>query len=279
MTKSPMPEGHKPMSRPMSRVIGLSAAAAAVALAASLTVTQAQQAASSASPWVKLCDKTPFAEPDPKDTTKAIQKDRLVCMTHHERLDPTQGSTLVSAAIREVEGAEKKLLVIMLPLGVSIRPGMQLGIYPADMWTKIVKGENVDDSKIDRLTMGYTLCIAAGCTAEAEATPDLMKRMQDGAGMIVFAINGGGQSAAVPIPLTGFAQANTGAAVDSKMYFGERLKLVQTLDQNRKAAIEEFRKQNKDLQAVAPKGAAAPAPTATAAPAPAAAPAAPAKKP
>jgi invasion protein IalB len=253
-------------------------AIAVLALALSATGSVAQQAGAKASPaWVKLCEKSQFLEPDPKDAKKPIQKERQVCLTHHERIDATTGSIQVSAAIRETEGMDKKIFMMMLPLGMAIQPGLLIGVYPPDMWAAIQKGERVDDSKIEPLKLGYTLCHMAGCSAELEATPDLIKKLQGGGGMIAFASSGSGAPIAFPAPLNGFSEALAGKPVDSKVYYDERKKLVEQLEANRRKAAEEFRKQNLDLQAVAPKpqGQATPPTPAVATPA---APA-PAKKP
>jgi invasion protein IalB len=260
------------MSR-TSHVLYVSAAVAVLGLAATISTPMAQQAGGKAAPaWVKLCEKTAYLEPDPKDAKKPIQKERSICHTHHERLDAQSGTVMISAAIREIEGADKKVLMIMLPLGMSIQPGVQIGLYPPDMWASIQKGDTVDDSKIEPLKMMFTLCHVAGCSAELDATPEVIKRLQGSGGLIAFAVNGGGAPTAFPAPLNGFSEALAGPAIDNKVYYDERKKLMEQLSERRKAAVEDFRKQNQDLQAIAPKPqapTAAPAPTA-AAPAPAA---------
>jgi invasion protein IalB len=256
----------------------LTSAAAAVALLATFGIagTNAQQpkpgaapakgaapapaaaAAPAAPSWVKLCEQAPFVGQDPKDPSKEIQASKSICLTHHERLDAASGMVLVSAAVREIEGAEKKHFMVMLPLGMALPPGMQVGVYPPDMWAAIQKGEKVDDSKLDPLKLAYTLCHAAGCTAEMEATPDVIKRIQAGAGIIVFAINGNGSPIAFPAPLNGFSEALAGAPADNKAYSEARKALMGQIEENRKKMLEEYRKQNQDLQKVAPKSGQAP---------------------
>jgi invasion protein IalB len=230
----------------------------------------AAAAPAAASPsWVKLCEKAPFVGQD-KDG-KEVQTEKSICLTHHERLDAASGMVLVSAAIREIEGAEKRHFMVMLPLGMALPPGMQVGVYPPDMWNAIQKGEKVDDSKLEPLKLMYTLCHAAGCTAEVEATPDVVKKIQGGAGIIVFAVNGNGAPIAFPAPLNGFTEALAGAPADNKAYSEARKALMGQIEENRKKMIEDYRKQNKDLQQVAPKGqgpAPAAAPAAATGPAP-----------
>jgi invasion protein IalB len=234
-----------------------SAAAATVALGMTISsATYAQLAPPAAKPaqtWVKVCDKAMFAEPDPKDAKKPIQKERSICHTHHERLDAASGTVMISAAIREVEGADKKVLMLLVPLGMSIQSGLQLGMYPPDMWASIQKGVTVDDSKIEPIKLGYTLCLPNGCSAELDATPEVIKRLQTSGGLIAFAVNGGGSPMAFPAPLSGFAEALAGPPIDKAEYDKERKKFVEALIENRKAQAEEFRKQNLDLQAIAPK--------------------------
>lgn len=209
------------------------------------------------SSWVKLCEKAPFVGRDKEG--KEVRQEKSICLTHHERLDASTGMVLISAAIRDIEGADKKHLMVMLPLGMAIPPGMQAGIYPADMWDKIQKNEKVDDSKIQPIKLQYTLCHSAGCTAEVEATADLIKSVSGGAGMIIYAVNGNGAPIAFPVPLNGFKEALAGAPADNKDYAEKRSQLMKQIAENRKKMIEDYQKQNKDLQGMTNAPAAAPA--------------------
>ncbi len=247
----------------------LCASAAALSLGMALGVPNVQQAgaqqpaAKPAPIWVKVCEAVTVNEPDPKDAKKPIQTKRSICHTHHERLDASSGTVMVSVAIREVEGVEKKAFMLMLPLGMAIQPGVQIGLYPPDMWAAIQKGAEVDISKMEALKLGYTLCLPSGCSAELDATPELLKKLQGSGGLIAFAVNAGGAPTAFPAPLTGFSEALTGPPVDKAVYDKDRQKFLDQLNQNRKAMADEFRKQNQDLQSIAPK----PRPDSAAAPA------------
>ncbi len=260
----------------VSTAVGAMLLGTAVVAALTQHALAQQPGAKPAPTWIKLCEKVQYLEPDPKDAKKPLQKERSICHTHHERLDASTGAVMVSVAIREIEGNDKKALMVMVPLGMAISQGVQLGFYPPVMWAAIQKGEPIDDSKIEPLKMGFTMCHAGGCSAELDATPEVIKRLQTSGGLVAFAVNGSGSPVAFPAPLNGFSEALAGPSLDSKAYNDERRKLMEQLDINRKAALEEFRKQNKELQAIAPKGQGLPSAAATAAP-PAAAPAA--KKP
>jgi invasion protein IalB len=269
--------------------VSVAASIAALALTGSFAIAQQPKPGASPAPapkaaaaapaadqkaapsWVKLCEKAPFVGKDKDGKDLNVQKS--ICLTHHERLDAASGMVLVSAAIRDIEGAEKKHLMVMLPLGMALPPGMQAGIYPKAMWDEVQAGKKVDDSKLTPIKLTYTLCHAAGCTAETEATAEVIKEVSGGAGMIVYAVNGNGAPVAFPVPLNGFTEALAGAPADNAAYAEQRRKLLGMIAENQKKMVEEYKKQNEELQKLTPGGAKAPA-AAAAAPA-----AAPAKKP
>lgn len=206
----------------------------------------AQPAAAAEAPsWVKLCEKAPFIGKD-KDG-KEVRSDRSICLTHHERIDAATGMVLVSAAIREIEGSDRKMLMVMLPLGMSIPPGMQVGVYNKDMWDKVQKREQVDDTKLTPIKLAYTLCHSAGCTAETEATPEVLKEIQGGSGLIVYAVNGNGMAVAFPVSLNGFGAALSGKSADNAEYAKQRRALMEQIRQNQQKMLEEFKKQNEEM--------------------------------
>lgn len=233
----------------------------------------AQQPAAAApaqpsSAWVKLCEKAPFIGKD-KDG-KENKVDKEICLTHHERIDAGSGMVLVSAAIRQLQDSDKQHLMVMLPLGMALPPGMQAVVYPAAMWDKIQKNEKVEDKDLKPIKLMYTLCHAAGCTGETEATPEVLGELKKGAGLIIYAIGANGQTVAFPVPLQGFETAVTGKPADSAEYTKQRRALMQQIADNQKKAIEEYRKQNEELQKMqgnAAHGGAAPAAGQKAAPA------------
>ena len=217
------------------------------------------------SAWVKLCEKATVINKD-KDG-KEEKKDVNICLTHHERLDGNTGMVMVSAAIRQIEGQDKQHFMVMVPLGMLIQAGMRAAVYPKDMWEKAQKNEKIDETKLKPMKLAYTLCHPAGCTAELEATPELLADLKAGGGIIIFAINAGGQPIPFPVPLIGFDASYSGQPVDTKKYGEARRALMQQIAQRQAAQAEEARKQNDDLQKMqgidalkgAPKAAPAPA--------------------
>jgi invasion protein IalB len=221
--------------------------------------------AAAQSAWVKLCE-TATAVAKDKDG-KEEKRDVNICLTHHERLDGNTGMVLVSAAVRQVEGQDKQHFMVMVPLGMLIGPGMRASIYPKDLWELAQKNEKVDETKLKALKLSYSLCHPAGCTAELEAPADLIAELKTAGGLVIFAINAGGQPVGFPIPLVGFEQAYAGVPVDNKQY-GEarRALMMQIAQRQQELAAEEQKKQQAAGQA---PGAAPPPGAKAAAPAPA----------
>lgn len=199
------------------------------------------------SAWVKLCEKAPLVSRD-KDG-KEIKQDKNVCLTHHERLDGNTGMVLVSAAIRQVEGADKSHLMIMVPLGMAIHPGLRATVYTKELWEQAQKNQKVEDSKSEPIKLSYALCHPAGCTAEVEADKAVIDKMKTGGGVMVLAINAQGQVIAFPVPLTGFAQAYEGQPVDNQKYSEARKALMVQISERQKQMMEEYKKQQEQQAA------------------------------
>lgn len=204
------------------------------------------------SAWVKLCEKTQVQET--KDG-KAVAAQRSICLTHHERLDGNTGMVLVSAAIRTVDGSDKNALMIMVPLGMALPPGMKAAIYTKDQWAKAQKNEKIDDKALKPIDLKYTLCHQGGCTAEVDTPADFLKQMQTGGGLMVLAMNLAGQPIAFPVPLDGFDVAHKGAPVDNEKYGEARNALMKQIYDRRVEMLRQYEEQMK-AQAAAGAGAA-----------------------
>jgi invasion protein IalB len=207
-------------------------AAAGQKPAAGAPAAAGQKPAGDQSAWVKLCEKAPsLAEP---------KKELNVCLTHHERLDGNSGMVLVSAAIRQVEGQDKEALMVMVPLGMALPPGVQV---------------KVDEKEPVKLQ--FTLCHAAGCTAEGEATKAVIEQMKTGKQVVVAAINLAGKAIGFPVPLTGFDKAYAGPPVDNEKYKEARKRLMSAIRERQIEMAKKAKEENDAKQASG--GAAAPA--------------------
>lgn len=214
-------------------------------------------ASASKSAWVKLCEKAPFNHKD-KDG-KDVKEEKNICLTHHERLDGNTGMVMVSAAIREIEGADKKSMMVMVPLGMALPPGLRAAVYSKDQWAAAAKNEKVDDKALKPIALKFSLCHAAGCTAEVEATAELIEQMKTGGGIMVIAMNAGAQPIGFPVPLDGFTEAYTGKPIDNKEYAKARGQLMAQIRERQQAAIEKYKAEQMKNLPPPPPGANAPA--------------------
>lgn len=222
------------------------APAAAKAAPAGSATAKAPQAA-----WVKLCEKAPSVTKD-KDG-KEVKTEKNLCLTHHERLDGNTGMVLVSAAIREIEGQKKKSMMVMVPLGMAIPPGIRAAVYTKEQWEKASKNEKIDESQLKPFDLRFSLCHPAGCTAETEATPEILDQMAKGAGMMVLAMNAAAQPVGFPVPLDGYNEASKGPPIDNKKYAEARAALMHQIRERQVQMAEKFKEeQMKNLPMGAP---------------------------
>lgn len=191
------------------------------------------------SAWVKLCEKAPLVKHD-KDG-KETKEEKNICLTHHERLDGNSGMVLVSAAIRQVEGSTDDHLMVMVPLGMAIPPGIKAAVYSKEQWEKAAKNEKVDDKELKPIDLKFSLCHPSGCTAEIEATKELVEQMKTGGGIMILAMNAQAQPIGFPVPLDGFTEAFAGKPVDNAEYKKARGQLMAQIRQRQQEAYEKFK--------------------------------------
>ena len=186
---------------------------------------------------MKLCEKAPIVKKD-KDG-KDVKEEKNLCLTHHERLDGNTGMVLVSAAIREVEGQDKQSLMVMVPLGMAIPPGIRAAVYTKEQWAAAAKNEKVDEKSLKPIELKYSLCHPAGCTAEIEATKEVVDQMKAGGGIMVLAMNAAAQPIGFPVPLDGFTEAHAGQPIDNKKYAEARSALMKQIRERQAQMVEQ----------------------------------------
>ncbi len=221
------------------------------------------ETANTQSAWVKLCEKATAVAKNKEG--KEEKKDLNICLVHHERIDGNSGMVLVSAALRQIDGQDKQHFMVMVPLGMLLQPGMRATVFPKNLWDKVQKNEKIekaDEAKLKGLALQYTLCHMAGCTAEMEATPELLADLKGNGGLMVFAISAAGTPVAFPVPLGGFDQALAGQPVDTKKYGEARKALMIQIVERQQQLQAEMKKQNEDLKKMMPSPGAEKAPPA-----------------
>jgi invasion protein IalB len=179
------------------------------------------------SPWVKLCNK----DADPKA--------KRICVTVKDgRVE--SGLLVVSVAIIEMDGEQKKLLRMSLPYGVALQHGTRLIV---DQGTPA--------------TSPFVTCLPpvvppGGCIADYEASVDLINRMKKSQVVTVQAIHMNGQAMSPQLDMKDFAKAYDGPATDPKVFEEQQKKLQDELQKR----AEEARKR---LESQPPQAAAPPA--------------------
>jgi invasion protein IalB len=202
------------------------------------------------SAWVKLCEKAPIqrvgadGKPVIADGKPAVDE-KEICLTHHERLDGNTGMVVVSAAIRKIEGQDKEHLMVMVPLGAALPPGLKAAVYTKDQWAKVAKNEKIDTKSLKPVDLKFVLCHQGGCTAEAEAAPDFVNSMKTGGGLMVLALNAGGQPVPFLVPLDGFDASYKGKPVDNKAYASARGELMKQIRARQIELIKQHQEQQK----------------------------------
>jgi invasion protein IalB len=159
------------------------------------------------SPWTKFC--TPDAQA------------KQVCITAKDgRLE--DGRIVVSAAVIEPEGEQKKILkVMLLPLGLQISSG-----------TRVV----VDQGQ--PMSGPYATCFVNACFSDYEATAELVARMKQGQTLIVQGMGLNNQVISLPVPLKDFARAYDGPPLDAKAFEEIQKKLQEELERKARALPE-----------------------------------------
>ena len=222
----------------------LVAAVSAIALLGAPALAQKKAAAGAKkqapqSAWVKLCERTklPKLQKDGKTTTV----EKSICLTHHERLNGNTGMVIISAALRQVEGQKGTSLMVMVPLGMAIPPGIKAAVYNKQQWARAQKKEKVSDKELKPISLRYSLCHPAGCTAEIKAPDNLIQQLKGGGGLMILALSSSGRPVAFPVPLTGFTAAHDGKPVDNKAYSQARARLMGQIRERLRQKIVERR--------------------------------------
>jgi invasion protein IalB len=167
------------------------------------------------SPWTKVCQKL-------QDVNS-----KQVCVTAKDaRLE--DGRPAGSAAVMEMEGENKKLLRVMLPIGVTLQAG-----------SRVI----VDEGQ--PMTAYYDMCQPVGCFSQVEASVELIGKLKKGQNLFLQAVLNN-QPITVQIPLVDFAKAFEGPPVDPQMWESQQRKLQEELQRR----AEEARKR---LEAQQPK--------------------------
>jgi len=237
------PESHRTVLMAASRSLIMAVAAGALFLAAPASAQQPAKPAPAPAPakkaggktktvnssWVKLCEK------------QKGEKKGNVCLTHHERFHPTTGQPLISAAIRKIDGQKQEVVMVMVPLGRLITPGLLL---------------KVDEEQ--PLKMSYSFCTSVGCVAEMPASAEILAKFKKGKQISIGTIDINQKRIGFRVSLAGFSSAYDGPPIDRKVYAKARKEMFQLI---RARQIEVLKRAKAEVEKKkAAGGAAAPTP-------------------
>jgi invasion protein IalB len=172
------------------------------------------------SPWVKLCNK----DPDPNS--------KRVCVTVKDgRVE--SGLLVVSVAIIEMDGEQRKLMRMSLPYGVALTHG-----------TRVIVDQGTP------ATAPFVTCLPpvvppGGCISDYEATVDMINRMKKGQVLTVQAIHMNGQPMSPQLELKDFAKAYDGPPTDPKVFEEQQKKLQDELQKRAEDARKRLESQQK----------------------------------
>ena len=173
------------------------------------------------SPWTKICAK------GPDDQVKQV------CLTGKDARVET-GQPVGAVVLIQPEG-RANVLRVTLPITVALQRGARV----------MIDQKKLANAASDQVSAGYQFCIPTGCTAEFEATPEVITQLRSGKMVAVQGISVAGEFMNIPIPLDDFVKALDGPPTDPKVY-AEQQKTMQEQLQKR---AEEWRKKLEAQQA------------------------------
>lgn len=161
----------------------IGSALAALVISSSTATVSAQDAAETESPWVKVCNIDPAANKE-------------ICLVTQE-LRTSTGQFLSSVAIREIDGEARKTLLIAVPTGMLIQPGLRV---------------QIDNGK--QVQAKYGICFPNACYSELVIDAAFVNSMKQGGKLVLTTLNQ--QAKAIPLELTliGFTKVYDGAPMD-----------------------------------------------------------------
>lgn len=155
--------------------------------------------------WVKICNTDPQANKE------------LCLITQELRTDA--GQFLASIAIREAPGEARKALLVSVPVGMVIKPGVQLQI------------DGGQATKID-----YSICFPNACYAELAIDSGFVSKMKAGGKLQLTTYNQQGKPVRFEMTLIGFTSAYDGPGLDPQALAQKQQDLQRQLEQKAQEA-------------------------------------------
>ena len=157
-------------------------AVAALAVLGSVAGVNAQTAEQE-SPWVKVCNTDPNVNKE-------------ICLITQE-LRTATGQFLSSVAVREIAGEARKTLLIAVPTGMLIQPGLRV---------------QVDAGK--QTEAKYGICFPNACYSELVIDDAFVVQLKKGTKLVLTTLNQQAKPVPLELTLAGFTKVYDGAPMD-----------------------------------------------------------------
>ncbi|MGD9657773.1 MAG: invasion associated locus B family protein [Methylocystis sp.] len=175
--------------------------------------------------WTKVCGSDPQTKKEMCYTTR----DFGVSAKEGEAPQP-----LLALAIYDPKGEDQKVIRLLLPPGLMLKPGFRFAID---------KGAQESGT--------FEICYPNGCFAEAKVKKAVVDGMKKAEKMSVVVKNQANNEVTFYLPLANFGKAFDGPAIDPKVLEAQQKKLQEELQKK----AEEERKKLEAQKSAAPKSA------------------------
>ena len=166
---------------------------------------QQQQIRVANSGWTKLCSKI-------KDSEKSI------CQIL-QRITTESGQFIASAAINEVKEDNKRNLIVSVPPGMLIKPGLAVQI-----------------DKNTQRKLEFSICFPNACFAELAVDDSIIAEMKAGNNVVISTRGQRGNQIGFPLSLAGFTKSYDGDPVDPAVMKQQEEQLRQELQRKAEEA-------------------------------------------
>ncbi len=167
------------------------------------------------SPWVKVCNTDPKANKE-------------ICLITQELRTDT-GQFLSSVAIREIAGEARKTLLIAVPPGMLIQPGLRV---------QVDAGKQVEAK--------YGICFPNACYSEVVVDAGFVTTMKKGGKLVLTTLNQQAKPVPFELTLAGFTKVYDGAPIDAAALQEKQEKLQSELQKRAEDARQKLIEKQKE---------------------------------
>jgi invasion protein IalB len=195
---------------------GVSLAAAALLAAVTGASAQTQTVEPQGdTPWVKICNTDP-------------QTNKQTCVVTQELRTDT-GQFLASVAVREIAGEARKTLLIAVPPGMLIQPGLRVQ----------VDGGKQSEAK-------YGICFPNACYSELVIDDAFVNSLKAGGNLILTTLNQQAKQVPFQLTLSGFTKVYEGEPIDAAALQQKQQQLQSELQKRAEEARQKLIEKQKE---------------------------------